>query len=97
MASTHINDWRELELKIFVQNYITIKSEDETESVLFDFENFEDLYSKYKSSLGEPTPAEQEDKILSLENKVEELKILIEQREEYEQLVREKEYYNYPL
>lgn len=97
MASTHINDWRELELKIFVQNYIIIKSEDETEEVLLDLDNFEDLYSKYKSSLGEPTPAEQEDKILSLENKVEELENLIKKIEVREQLVREKEYCNYPL
>ena len=97
MASTHINDLRELELKMFIGSDITIKSEDETESVLFDSENFEDLYSKYRTYIGKPTPEEYEDKILSLENKVEELKILIEQREEYEQLVREKEYYNYPL
>ena len=97
MASTHINDLRELELKMFIGSDITIKSEDETESVLFDSENFEDLYSKYRTYIGKPTPEEYEDKILSLENKVEELENLIEQREEYEQLVREKEYYNYPL
>lgn len=97
MASTHINDFRELELKTFIGSYITIKSEDETESVLFDFENLEDSYGKYRTYIGKPTPEEYEDKILSLENKVEELENLIKKIEVREQLVREKEYYNYPL
>lgn len=83
MSSKHSIDWRELELKIFVQNYIIIKSEDETEDVLLDFDNFEDLYSKYRRCVGEPTIEDYEGKVLSLENKIEELQELIDQQEDY--------------
>lgn len=78
-------DIKENEVCIFnSSNDVVLSSTDgDTQvEVILTIEQLDKLYADAMKLYGEPTPEEQEDKILSLENRNEELKNLVEQYQE---------------
>ena len=85
MTNLIMLDIKENDVEVFSKaNDIIISSTDgDTEiRVILTIEQLDKLYEDVMRLYGEPTPAEQEDKILSLENRNEELKNLVEQYQE---------------
>ena len=78
-------DIKENEVCIFnSSNDVVLSSTDgDTQvEVILTIEQLDKLYADAMKLYGEPTPEEQEDKILSLENRNEELENLVEQYQE---------------
>ena len=85
MTNLIMLDIKENDVEVFSKsNDIIISSTDgDTEiRVILTIEQLDKLYEDVMKLYGEPTPAEQEDKILSLENRNEELENLVEQYQE---------------
>ena len=85
MTNLIMLDIKENDVEVFSKvNDIIISSTDgDTEiRVILTIEQLNKLYEDVMRLYGEPTPAEQEDKILSLENRNEELENLVEQYQE---------------
>lgn len=85
MTNLIMLDIKENDVEVFSKaNDIIISSTDgDTEiRVILTIEQLDKLYEDVMRLYGEPTPAEQEDKILSLENRNEELENLVEQYQE---------------
>lgn len=85
MTNLIMLDIKENDVEVFSKvNDIIISSTDgDTEiRVILAIEQLDKLYEDVMRLYGEPTPAEQEDKILSLENRNEELENLVEQYQE---------------
>lgn len=78
-------DCRKDEVEVtFLSNDIVLTSRDNQNScyIKLTSDQMDKIYADMKKWYGEPTPAEQEDKILSLENRNEELENLVEQYQE---------------
>ena len=85
MTNLIMLDIKENDVEVFSKsNDIIISSTDgDTEiRVVLTINQLDKLYADTMKLYGEPTPAEQEDKILSLENRNEELENLVEQYQE---------------
>ena len=85
MTNLIMLDIKENDVEVFSKaNDIIISSTDgDTEiRVVLTINQLDKLYADAMKLYGEPTPEEQEDKILSLENRNEELKNLVEQYQE---------------
>ena len=77
-------------LEIRVGDNIEIKSKYSDEKIIMDMVQFELLSEQYYSLVNEPTRDEMRDKVMHLENKVEELENIIEIKKENETLIKEK-------
>lgn len=78
-------DIKENDICVFsISNDIVLSSSDgDTQlEVILTIKQLDKLYEDAMRIYGEPTPAEQEDKILSLENKLEKIENLVEQYQE---------------
>lgn len=85
MTNLVMLDIKENDIEVFSKaNDIIISSTDgDTEiRVVLTINQLDKLYADAMKLYGEPTPEEQEDKILSLENRNEELENLVEQYQE---------------
>lgn len=85
MTNLIMLDIKENDVEVFSKaNDIIISSTDgDTEiRVVLTINQLDKLYADAMKLYGEPTPEEQEDKILSLENRNEELENLVEQYQE---------------
>lgn len=77
-------------LEIRVGDNIEIKSKYSDEKIIMDMVQFELLSEQYYSLVNEPTRDEMRDKVMHLENKVEELENIIEIKEENETIIKER-------
>lgn len=85
MTNLVMLDIKENDIEVFnkVNDIIISSTDGDTEiRVVLTINQLDKLYADAMKLYGEPTPAEQEDKILSLENRNEELKNLVEQYQE---------------
>lgn len=85
MTNLVMLDIKENDIEVFnkVNDIIISSTDGDTEiRVVLTINQLDKLYADAMKLYGEPTPGEQEDKILSLENRNEELKNLVEQYQE---------------
>ena len=85
MTNLIMLDIKENDIEVFnkVNDIIISSTDGDTEiRVVLTINQLDKLYADAMKLYGEPTPEEQEDKILSLENRNEELKNLVEQYQE---------------
>lgn len=85
MTNLIMLDIKENDVEVFnkVNDIIISSTDGDTEiRVVLTIDQLDKLYADAMRLYGEPTPEEQEDKILSLENRNEELENLVEQYQE---------------
>ena len=82
-------NWRNQEVKYIDGAYVQFITEDKTEGVVFENEQFENLVDDYRRSIGEKTVSELEERILELEVALEEAYEIIERKERLEDIRRE--------
>ena len=85
MTNLIMLDIKENDIEVFnkVNDIIISSTDGDTEiRVVLTINQLDKLYADAMKLYGEPTPEEQEDKILSLENRNEELENLVEQYQE---------------
>ena len=85
MTNLIMLDIKENDIEVFnkVNDIIISSTDGDTEiRVVLTINQLDKLYAYAMKLYGEPTPEEQEDKILSLENRNEELENLVEQYQE---------------
>ena len=85
MTNLVMLDIKENDIEVFnkVNDIIISSTDGDTEiRVVLTINQLDKLYAYAMKLYGEPTPEEQEDKILSLENRNEELENLVEQYQE---------------
>ena len=85
MTNLIMLDIKENDVEVFnkVNDIIISSTDGDTEiRVVLTINQLDKLYADAMKLYGEPTPEEQEDKILSLENRNEELENLVEQYQE---------------
>lgn len=85
MTNLIMLDIKENDVEVFnkVNDIIISSTDGDTQvEVILTIEQLDKLYADAMKLYGEPTPEEQEDKILSLENRNEELENLVEQYQE---------------
>lgn len=85
MTNLVMLDIKENDIEVFnkVNDIIISSTDGDTEiRVVLTINQLDKLYADAMKLYGEPTPEEQEDKILSLENRNEELENLVEQYQE---------------
>ena len=87
-------DFSEGEVNLTVGEKVYIETEDKVYKLSFDYNQFEELHDKYRTSIGENTVEELEDTILALEQKIEDLKEKLRVQEQYEEALRDKYKYN---
>lgn len=85
-------NWRNKEVKYIDGAYVQFVTEDKTEGVVFENEQFENLVDDYRRSIGEKTFSELEDKILELEVALENAHEIIEEKERLEDVRRERHF-----
>lgn len=83
-------NWRNKEVKYIDGAYVQFITEEQTEGVVFENEQFENLVDDYRRSIGEKTFSELEDKILELEVALENAHEIIEEKERLEDVRRER-------
>lgn len=77
-------NWRNQEVKYIDGAYVQFITEDKTEGVVFENEQFENLVDDYRRSIGEKTFSELEDENLELKIALEEAYEIIEAKERLE-------------
>ena len=82
-------NWRNQEVKYIDGAYVQFITEDKTEGVVFENEQFENLVDDYRRSIGEKTFSELEDENLKLKIALEEAYEIIEEKERLEDIRRE--------
>lgn len=90
MANSIKLDWRNQEIFYIPGPDVEFMIEDRTEKVKLSNEQFEYLFDQYRESIGEKTVSELEERILDMELEIESLQEIIESKEQYEDLMREK-------
>lgn len=90
MANSIKLDWRSQDIKYIPGSDIEFITEDRTEKVKLTYEQFEELFDQYRESVGEKTVSELEEIILDMQLEIESLHEIIESKEQYEDLMREK-------
>ena len=83
-------NWRNQEVKYIDGAYVQFITEDKTEGVVFENEQFENLVDDYRRSIGEKTFSELEDENLKLKIALEEAYEIIEEKERLEDIRRER-------
>lgn len=83
-------NWRNQEVKYIDGAYVQFITEDKTEGVVFENEQFENLVDDYRRSIGEKTFSELEDENLELKIALEEAYEIIEGKERLEDIRRER-------
>lgn len=83
-------NWRNQEVKYIDGAYVQFITEDKTEGVVFENEQFENLVDDYRRSIGEKTFSELEDENLELKIALEEAYKSIEAKERLEDIRRER-------
>lgn len=90
MANSIKLDWRCQDIKFIPGTDVELVVEDKTERVKLSNGTFEELFDQYRESIGEKTISELEDRILDMELRIENLNEIIEAKERYEDITREK-------
>lgn len=90
MANRIKLDWRSQDIKFIPGTDIELRTEDRTEKVMLYSGTFEELFDQYRESIGEKTISELEDRILDMELRIKNLNEIIEAKERYEDITREK-------
>lgn len=85
-------NWRNQEVKYIDGAYVQFITEDKTEGVVFENEQFENLVDDYRRSIGEKTFSELEDENLELKIALEEAYEIIEAKERLEDVNRERHF-----
>ncbi|CAM2079536.1 MAG: Phage protein [uncultured Clostridium sp.] len=83
-------NWRNKEVKYIDGTYVRFITEDQTEGVVFENEQFENLVDDYRRSIGEKTFSELEDENLELKIALENAYEIIEEKERLEDIRRER-------
>lgn len=90
MANRIKLDWRGQDIKFIPGADVELRTEDRTEKVMLDLGTFEGLFDQYRESIGEKTISELEERILDMELRIENLNEIIETKERYEDITRER-------
>lgn len=85
-------NWRNQEVKYVDGAYVQFVTEDKTEGVVFENEQFENLVDDYRRSIGEKTFSELEERVLELEVALENANEIIEEKERLEDIRRERDF-----